>query len=234
MKASPSAQSAVAMRRSCPPGRRAAVLLRGEAFRAGHGTTPCRSEHVPLQRQAWHSLLKHVVEPLEDCGAAVDVAVTECSAADGCKLVEGELERVFSGRLIAKRTRCRTRDQAASMRATLNLFKGVAKPSSYDLILVTRHDLVWTVPLTAWHSDWRLFNFFSWCERRCTSPAEMFQSNRSCGFPSMGGTPVQCVNDIAHAMPGALFASFDEVVSAPGLHCFELNLHWFPDGDKIQ
>jgi hypothetical protein len=96
------------------------------------------------QHEATQSLLDHIIKPLEqECHNTVDVVLTECSAPHGCP----RLQQVFQqlgGRVVANRTACTIRDQGEGYRAALSLFKSRMRFASYEIVLVTRHDVVWS------------------------------------------------------------------------------------------
>ena len=206
---------------SCPQPswRRAAVLIRGQAFRVHGGgtlTRGCmseREEHSRSQRAAWRALLEQVVRPLEACGTLVEVMVTECSSVRGCPAVMDPihgLPSLFGSRLVANQTsECESRDQGSNMRTALNTALAAACcVGDGDLLLITRHDIVFTRPITAWSrvggANFSKFNFLSVCDQ-----------DRG---------PESCVADAVLSMPAAMVSKFERLVLANhylgGLGCF--------------
>ena len=153
------------------------MLLRGEAFRLGWryaGGCDHSGNATRFQLAAWESLFNHIITPLEQCNSTVEIHATECSASSGCPLIH-ELARLAGNRLANLTTRCHTNGQAESMKLTLDAFRG-SRPGTFDLIFVTRHDVIWKRPIHTWrHINGRLngrlygvnfssFNFLSLCE----------------------------------------------------------------------
>mmetsp|Transcript_28015 Transcript_28015/g.83715 ORF Transcript_28015/g.83715 Transcript_28015/m.83715 type:complete len:202 (-) Transcript_28015:77-682(-) len=99
--------------------------------------------------------------------------------------------------VVAAETEVAAPTQAAGFhRALQMLSRGFANGSSahsFGLIMIARHDLLWTKSLTAWSppADFGRTSAISRCERFATH-----------------NTPPSCVNDWAFAMPGPLFSRF--------------------------
>jgi hypothetical protein len=200
---------------SLPSNGRVAFLVRGEAYRLGGRNLDtaqaggCQEGGVKSQKQATYSLLKLLVQPLEERGNKVDMFVTETSGVQvPCPLVAG-LHAMYEGnrsRTAVFRTTVRMASQADSMRFALDFLKQRAHgrvESVYDLVLIVRHDMVWTEAIDKWPSpaDFSKFSFFSACEKR-------------------SGDPENCVSDTLLLMPGSLFPAFDSVAGSEGSKCF--------------
>ena len=102
--------------------------------------------------------------------------------------------------------------QGASVRMALVLFKRRHAPMAYALIVVARHDYVYSQSITHWgaweNASLARFNFLSRCERRC-APNEV-PATKDCG--QFGDDPPRCVADFLYTMPGAFFGAFDRAV----------------------
>jgi len=196
---------------------RVAFLVRGEAYRLGGRNLDtaqaggCNEGGTESQNQATRSLLKLLVQPLEARGNQVDMFVTETSGvATPCPLVEPGLQAMYQGnrnRTVVFRTAVRMASQADSMRLALDFLKESAHgrvASIYDLVLIVRHDMVWTEPIHEWPppADFSRFSFTSACEKRA-------------------GDAENCVSDTLLVIPGSLFPAFDSVACAEGSKCFE-------------
>lgn len=152
----------------------------------------------------------------------VDVFVSECSGGRGGCPLTAQLLALLGRRVVASETSCEHAGQPQSMRAVLDLFSAAA--DRYGLVLVTRHDLVWTAPITSWHSaNFSRVSFLGGCERRC---AGCERGCAHCPDPAAAGTRFggelsRCVQDVLHVMPGRLFSAFDAAVGARGSRCFD-------------
>ena len=102
------------------------------------------------QMAASMSLLTQVILPLERCGNIVEVTLTECSQARGCPLFR-QVQALFGAhRIVANVTKCVSKNQIKGVRMTLGVFKSVAAKRKYDLVIMTRHDIIWAQPITLW------------------------------------------------------------------------------------
>ena len=133
--------------------------------------------------------------------------VTETSGVGSpCPLVEPGLKAMYQGhrnRTVLFRTAVRMESQADSMRLALDFLKESARErveSIYDLVLIVRHDMVWTEAIHKWPppADFTRFSFTSACEKRA-------------------GDAENCVSDTLLVIPGRLFPAFDSVAGAEGL-----------------
>lgn len=205
-------------RASCPLSvqSRVAIVLRGSAFRAGRFSPGCSERARGKQERATASLLDHVVAPLETvCGARVEVIVSMCSDSfrhlTRCAEMGRDVYAVLGRRLVALEF-CVSAGQGASVRMALDLFKRRHAPMAYALIVVARHDYVYSQSITHWgaweNASLARFNFLSRCERRC-APNEV-PATKDCG--QFGDDPPRCVADFLYTMPGAFFGAFDRAV----------------------
>ena len=201
---------------SLPSNGRVAFLVRGESYRLGGRNLDtsqaggCNTGGTDSQNQATHSLLNLLVQPLEARGNHVDMFVTETSGVKSpCPLVEPGLQAIYQGnrnRSVVFRTAVRMASQADSIRLALDFLKESADDrveSVYDLVLIVRHDMVWTEAIHKWPppADFSRFSFMSACEKR-------------------SGDAEKCVSDTLLLMPGSLFPAFDSVAGAAGSRCF--------------
>jgi len=176
-----------------------AVLLRGQTFRYGRFTDSCNPEGRLCQYEATRSLMTNIVQPLQELGNAVDLFVTD----QPCDMAHA-LHKVYrAGRLLRTlRTKefCST-GQLFDLRETLSFFEQQAHRTllaeRYELIIVTRHDIVWKQPFLRYSPILNVsnFNFASPCEKSATITR---------------GEP--CVSDILHMMPGHLYAGFSQLI----------------------
>ena len=210
-----------------------AVVLRGAAFRGANSFSsigPSRLESCSPyadsseQLNATSSLIDNVVLPLErpPCRNKVHVIVSECSHREGCPLMKRVLD-LLGRRVVGSRTRCSVANQPQSVRSALELLKttaaargGLRVTASYDLVILTRHDVVWTKPIIAWHANFSQLLFLGGCEPLCTDAC----TDSSVGS-HYGGPPSRCVQDVLHVLPGRLFDAFDRVVGTAGTRCFD-------------
>ena len=212
---------------------RVALLLRGQAFRGSpldkrhysHDfVTSCNASYSRIQEHAWSTLLEHVVLPLEEDGGTVDIVATECTNAEGCEIAEESLGRIFGSRMLGVKTNCTAANQGESMRATLTEFRSRALVPilEYDLVLVTRHDLIWSRNITLWGADFSRLNFLARCMMRCgeESSADVTPDRGAC-HPILGGSSEECVLDALHTLPGHTFSTFEKrIIGSDG--CFSL------------
>mmetsp|Transcript_18497 Transcript_18497/g.46349 ORF Transcript_18497/g.46349 Transcript_18497/m.46349 type:complete len:237 (+) Transcript_18497:29-739(+) len=161
-------------RAACPlSNSRVAILLRGRAFRevsASHDRRPpsagCSGSIAANKSQtlASLSLRNHIVAPLEACGNVVEILITECSRPQGCSRFQQLILDLYGSRVVASITRCMTKDQLRSVRMSLDLLKSAADKRNYDMIIITRHDIIWAHPITHWRSfNASSFNFLGGC-----------------------------------------------------------------------
>lgn len=198
---------------AAPSYGRVAFIVRGEAFRLGGRNLDtsqaggCKKQGAEPQREATQTLLNLMVSPLEARGNRVDMFITETSGEGApCKMAH-TLQEMYQGgqnRTLSFKTVARMPSQADSVRLALDFFKeGVSGPveDAYDLVLILRHDMVWTMAIDQWPrpADFSKFSFLSSCEKRAGE---------------------KCVSDTFLMMPGSMFAAFDRVAGSEGSRCF--------------
>jgi hypothetical protein len=189
---------------------------------------------VAAQQLAWRSWLTQIVEPLEACGSRVDVFAVECSGGAAGRAVREGLG-MFGYRLARALTRCPApSSQGESVNVMLDFFEAHAVPSEYSLVIVGRHDLVWTTPIDAWNeANLSRFNMLGQCERLCynesaTRPDILkYQREWSDSYSrdsaicnTHGGPPPICMQDFVQTMPGSQYRAFAGVVHSDNGDCF--------------
>lgn len=173
-----------------PTEGRVAVLLRGQPFRDGRrGGNTCVRSSTKAQRGATRSLMSKVVHPLLRRQNKVDLF----STSQQCSLMQ-EVEKILTvpGTTLKETTLAHLRNQGDNMKAAVDfLVHSVGSMeqvmTTYDLVIITRHDIEWYQRISRWPvADFCRFNFGSLCE------------------PGANLRP-SCVNDIIHTVPGHLF-----------------------------
>lgn len=122
-----------------------------------------------------------------------------------------------SGRIKAFAPIARLEGQAESVRFALDLFKNSsAAPESYDLIMMVRNDMIWTLAVNDWPppADFSKFAFLSLCQGSAGGPDDWARGK-------FDRTHSSCINDVMLYMPGSMFAAVDGVIGKPGAKCFE-------------
>mmetsp|Transcript_48478 Transcript_48478/g.109124 ORF Transcript_48478/g.109124 Transcript_48478/m.109124 type:complete len:288 (-) Transcript_48478:53-916(-) len=185
-----------------PTNGRVAVLLRGQVFREGlrYGES-CKDEALENQQLATQSLVDKIVEPLEQRKNIVDIVFTYSS----CHLWKTIKEKLGERRVLGAYS-LDSDGQKANLAESLLFYHEVlgnetAVAAKYDLILITRHDMVWESPISEWSADFCRFNFASRCEASSPHGAD-------------------CVSDVLHTMPGRLAGSWESL-----LGCFTADGH---------
>ena len=176
-------------------------------------------------------------------GARVVATTTKCASADQPRNVRMALEALkhaAAERADAERGDSARRRQAGgkqggskqagskaagAVHGTAAHLAATAAASSYDLILLTRHDVVWTTSITRWRSaNFTRLNFLGACEPRCAGCES--RSCAHCPDPNapgsrFGGPLSRCVQDLLHLVPGPAFPAFDAAVGRKGSRCFD-------------
>merc|ERR1712093_305830 len=124
----------------------------------------CRSSAVANQVRATRSLISMIAMPLESLGNTIDVVLTDRR----CKLQPLYLTLIGERRLRANQS-IPSFGQRDNIRMTLNFFNQVSGgpstvASTYDLVLATRHDVIWEQPITTWTANWSSIAFAFPCE----------------------------------------------------------------------
>ena len=216
-----------------PNNGRVAFIIRGEAFRNGgrnlakDSQAGCQPEARGWQEMATRSFMEMMVQPLETRGNEVDLFVTEtsgvnksCEITDSLRILFEEKPTVSaasSNRIKAFAPIARLEGQAESLRFALDLFKNSStSPEAYNLIMVVRHDMIWTLAINDWPppADFSKFAFMSLCQHSAGGPNDWANGKFDRSHSS-------CVSDVMLCMPGSSFAAFDGVVGKPGAKCFE-------------
>jgi len=144
-----------------------------------------------MQRQLKNtqSLLDNIVLPLESYSNVVHVYAYEGS---NCLQPLQNITGLLGSRTVTAKA-FKSEHQPQSIRHALDLFNSdMHDPATYDLIIVTRFDIFWKLPIDAWPTaDFSAFNFFSHCEK-AVDPT--------------------CVHDAVHVMPGTYFPQFSAIV----------------------
>merc|ERR1719356_1687626 len=216
--------------RVVPQRQAIALVLRGGAFRPefyGIGAPSCKVEAKHRQLHGVTSLMEHIIKPLENRDNVVDIFVGD--SEPDCPLM-ADLIGALKGNLTDGRWRAVFRDSASSIspsranpqalnvRHSLEFFKKqaggiVSAHEKYQLVIVTRLDLIWKSSIFDWPTlDFHGLNFFS----RCEAGAIMGEGFSETGIEFSDNMP--CVNDIIHVIPGSMFAAFDAEVSTK--YCF--------------
>jgi len=186
---------------------RMAILLRGEAFHQSFTKqSGCVQAMYATQMRAAHSLMHFIVFPAERQNILVDIFVTDrkdCDMfADEVAVYRQGAERSVTTKIL------KTSSQATNIRGALDWFKqeagGIdAIRDNYNLVIVTRHDLIWRSSFGSWPTaNFSNFNFLS---KGVVKEKEHINGDFQ-------------VNDVFHMMPGRVFPAFDATVGTR--HCF--------------
>jgi hypothetical protein len=226
-----------------------ALIVRGEAFRfdvdevhkkktdgVAH-TLGCQPQAAPLQEQATRSLVRQLVWPLERRLNHVHIFATETSGVcRGCILTRS-LRPIFAERPANRSGYNRVRrfnvvkrqaGQAESLRLALDTFKnasGVPAPSAYDLFLLVRFDMVWTMPIDKWPppADFRTLSFLGPCrDQERFGPVDTWGAARAAPWAALNPYGIHgCMSDLLMMMPGKMFEAFDGVVGRRHSMCYD-------------
>lgn len=190
-----------------PQNGKVAIIIRGQAFRgAGQFAKGCNSSAAPHQLEQAQSMVKNLIRPLQRFGNAVSVFMAESSGP--CPLLK-KLTSVYNADETVEvfaYTGQKFANQGDALRLAMKMFEMDSQipASGYDLVMVTRHDLYWKIPIDLWmpSKDFQHFNFYSKCEPKA---------------------PIaDCVNDIVYTMPGSMTLGFVESLYAK--HCFSFEI----------
>lgn len=188
------------MLRSGPPHKSSIlILLRGQTFRETEHDErlACKDFARPSQLNNTISVVKKIIEPLEQLGNQVDVISTDAP----CSLTK-EVNALYGERIVASAS-FKCGGQAENMRRaldTLNTKCGGAEKVSekYDYVLVLRHDGRFVLEFDDWQADWSTINFFARCEDDPPPSKAMGSQN--------------CVWDTVHLVPGKLYETFNSEI----------------------
>lgn len=191
-----------------PQNGKVAIIIRGQAFRgAGQFAKGCNSTTAPHQFQQAQSMVNNLIRPLQNFGNAVSIFMAESSGP--CPLVQ-KLTSVYNANgtvEVLAYTGKQFANQGDGLRLAMKMFEmdSPIPASGYDLVMVTRHDLYWKIPVDLWMptKDFQHFNFYSKCEPKAPIG------------PS-------CVNDIVYTMPGSMTLGFVEALYAKNCFSFDI------------
>lgn len=184
-----------------------AIIIRGQAFRsAGQLAKGCNSSTAKHQFDQARSMVKNLIQPLQRFGNKVAIFMSESSGS--CRLVKN-LTQAYNANgtvPVVAYTGRKFENQGDSLRLSMKMFEMDSQipASEYDLVIVTRHDLFWKIPVDLWMptKDFQHFNFYSKCEPKA---------------------PIaDCVNDIVWTMPGNMTLGFVE--SLYSKNCFSVDI----------
>lgn len=208
--------------RNLPRNGRCAVVLRGHSFREPQnhakrwgisGVAGCELRAKEPQLQAIQSVLNNIVLPLEWGNNIVHVYWQESSGK--CTAIADAVHK-YGRRIKAVDSTTISTSQSSSMRIALDLLRR-ASPHSvarYDLILLTRHDLVWRTPIFRWNADFRHMTLLTQMD------------GWAAGEVAALGRAGPAVSDVLYSLPGKLFDAFDREVGRD--MCFVLPEHAGP------
>jgi len=200
------------------PQSRIAILLRGAAFRPGggrggvSGAGSCNESHISDQLQVTQSLMDMVVLPLERASHTVDMYLVEST---NCSSLLGLIAGVLGEARVRFQGSFRSSSQRDGVRGALESFyrhtpqSYAAEPGQYDVVIVSRFDLVFKTYINEWPNvNFRAFNFFSRC--------------------ALGGWKHRhCVNDILWVMPGTYVPKFKSLIGHDGCYRRDSDAgHW--------
>jgi hypothetical protein len=121
-------------------GRRFALLLRGEAFRAG-----CTPLGVQLQLNISSSQRRLLIEPLEQRGHCVDVLLSLNNGCHGEERLNAHAVAALQlshGHHLRATQQLNVRSQGQAVRGALSLFNASGGGDIYDHLLLIRHDIL--------------------------------------------------------------------------------------------
>lgn len=174
-----------------PKGGRIAVLMRGH-FRGGSLLDGCKKLGVsPCQVKATQSFMDKVMMPLQARNNTIDVFVTDipCNMADQLHDTYLPQARFITNNVKALLSRVTFNTFNETMRFFQDTLNTSKAESVYDMVIITRHDILWKKSLYAS----KILNF----------------SNFNFASPCEGGAN-QCVSDVLQVMPASFFNTFSE------------------------
>jgi len=184
------------------------ILFRGQAFHTpkegqeGLPTEGCQDDQEGSQLKATKAFIEMVVRPLEKLDNNVSIVETH----GPCTMISSIL-KLYAPWLISSHE-IAAKDQSGNFRQALDYLThtiGSAKlvAKTYDLVLVTRHDVMFPQAISTWSTDFSRFNLPFPCDVREWTTAgwafeEIIERN--------------CTHDIFYVMPGRLFPALDNSV----------------------
>eukprot|EP00928_Gymnodinium_smaydae_P099067 TRINITY_DN935_c0_g1_i1.p1 TRINITY_DN935_c0_g1~~TRINITY_DN935_c0_g1_i1.p1 ORF type:complete len:326 (-),score=31.59 TRINITY_DN935_c0_g1_i1:172-1110(-) len=182
-----------------------AVIIRGQPFRGRARERGCKSECRESQLNASRSVVSRLIEPLEQVRKnSVDVFNVNCGDHP-CELF-ADVSSVLSANQTETTRHIRSTfvnsnvegGQAICVQRALDFLEASADASSYDAIIMTRHDVEWLDSIFSWSgADFTGINFFSRCQAGALN-----KSNDGIDGPSA------CVHDVLQVVPGRLFSAW--------------------------
>eukprot|EP00930_Biecheleria_cincta_P046566 TRINITY_DN32122_c0_g1_i1.p1 TRINITY_DN32122_c0_g1~~TRINITY_DN32122_c0_g1_i1.p1 ORF type:complete len:409 (+),score=66.86 TRINITY_DN32122_c0_g1_i1:145-1371(+) len=194
-------------RNKLPQNGKVAIVVRGQAFRgAGQFAKGCNSTTAPHQFAQARSMVKQVIRPLQKFGNTVSLFMAESSGP--CPLVKN-LTQVYNANgtvEVFAYTGQPVANQGDALRLAMKTFEtdSPIPASGYALVIVTRHDIFWKIPVDLWMptKNFQHFNFYSKCEPKA---------------------PISdCVNDIVWTMPGNMTLGFVESLYTKNCFSFDI------------
>ena len=167
-----------------------ALLIRGEIYRYG-----CDSVGVNMQDRMMRSQHEMITQPLEDCGATVDVLLALDTRGCANNDLRGRLSEWHPNHIrMAANVKAATQPQ--NIRAALSIFIPVWL--RYDVLILTRYDILLLQPFTAWPGcqGTESIGLSSRCEQN-----QWKQWN--------------CSNDILFVVPRKHMIAFNSSINAP-------------------
>lgn len=165
---------------------RVALLLVGEPFRSlrENSTAPrqsCYEGSTEEQAEASLSYVAKVIEPLERCGAVVEVMYTfpVCPGRrDVMERLHRKMDSWFGPRVVAvANVTSQSMDHGWRLGHQMLAAHMATRRVSYDFVFQARHDVYLEADMFAWPADWSKLLF----EQEC---ALLSGSSCSCGFLS--------------------------------------------------
>eukprot|EP00928_Gymnodinium_smaydae_P015437 TRINITY_DN1570_c0_g1_i1.p1 TRINITY_DN1570_c0_g1~~TRINITY_DN1570_c0_g1_i1.p1 ORF type:complete len:333 (+),score=35.64 TRINITY_DN1570_c0_g1_i1:49-999(+) len=228
-----------------------AVILRGQTFRSFRSSVGCEKTCRESQLNSSRSVVSQLIEPLERVREnSVDVFNVDCGD-EPCEMIADENRALSAKQWNQEETRNIQSTfvnshgkggQAICVQRALDFFETSVDPSTYDTIIMIRHDIEWLDSIFSWSgADFTGVNFFS----RCEFNAVINQGDGTDG-------PTACVNDLLHMVPGHLYKAWraeigkdkcfssewqnghghmcwnQTVLAAGGEHNVHLATPWFP------
>ena len=168
-----------------------ALLFRGEAYRYG-----CDRAGMHVQDTVMHSHQRMLVEPLEECGATVDIFLAVDTRGCANFTLRERLKSSFQPARLRRYVTVKATSQPTNVRQSLNLYLPLAH--EYDVLIFTRYDLRLLQPYRAWPG----------CQGAdrigVASRCELIQWNQW-----------NCSSDILFFVPRAHLVAFNASIGAP-------------------
>jgi len=158
--------------------------------------------------RATSSLVTTVLNPLADnLQNWMTIVATD---SDPCPLTPTLMKAVNSSR-VRSVAHFNEDSQGKSFHHSLVHFEksmgGIDEISSFQLVLVLRHDIRWTgTTIDTWPANFSRFNFPDFCPKAQRED------------PLYGN---ECVSDLFYMMPGRLYRTFREIIMTDGNGCFD-------------